>query len=56
MITCIKNLKTKKGLKFIKGKQYKWDLGKRNSVKIYFDDFKTIRFKNENTFDKYFKF
>ena len=56
MITCIKSFTTKKGLKFIKGNEYKWNQGKRNTIKIYFDDFKSIRFKNENTFDKYFKF
>ena len=54
MLTCIKDIKTKKGLKFIKGNEYKFTI-QNNSIRIYFNDFKSLIIKNENTLNKYFK-
>ena len=54
MITCIKNIETKKGLKFIKGNQYKFTI-QNNSIRIYFNEFKSLIIKNEKTLNKYFK-
>ena len=54
MITCIKNIKTKKGLEFIKGNQYDFTI-QSESIRVYLDKVNSVVIKNESVFNKYFK-
>jgi len=55
MITCIKNIKTKKGLEFINSNKYEFVIDCGN-IRVYFSEFEFVTIKNESTFNKYFKF
>lgn len=55
MITCIKNIKTKKGFEFLKGKKYDATINNAE-ITIYFSKFEFATIKNVVFFEKYFKF
>ena len=55
MITCIKNIKAKKGFEFIKGNEYNATIN-NGEITIYFSQFEFATIKNVVFFEKYFKF
>ena len=53
-VTCIKNIKSKKGFEFNNGEQYSFTIN-NNSIRIYFDNNNSVVIKNEKTLNRYFK-
>jgi hypothetical protein len=54
MVTCTKNIKTKKGLEFVEGKSYDYAIDK-GVIRVYFSKFEFVAIKSESLFNKYFK-
>lgn len=52
-VNCIKSIKTKKGLKFIKGNFYDFAIY-QNYIRVYFNKFESVIIKNESVFNRYF--
>ena len=54
MITCIKNIKTKKGFQFKKGNSYNYTISNQ-SMRVYLNQFDSVIIKDEKLLNKYFK-
>ena len=52
-VTCIKSIKTKKGLKFEKGNSYDFAIY-QNYIRVYLNQFESVVIKNESVFNRYF--
>ena len=53
-VTCIKDVKAKKGFQFKKCNSYEFAIH-NDGIVIYFSKFEFVKIKSQNTFNKYFK-
>lgn len=53
-LTCIKNVKAKKGFEFKKGQSYEFAIH-HDGIMVYFSKFEFVKIKNQDTFNKFFK-